>query len=180
MKKLFILEIWCGQNVNLLFVIFFILFDDFMPLKFGDFWRFVHSPGDERDTQNISLNWSIPHICPFWYSATWFRPVNSTPKSAQIRNKIALIGQNGSTCCVLYAKKYTSSKKVHHHQLWLIWAVSWSCSMFRDKTQKTDVNKRCAKNRCKYVGDVPKAGVSERFARPASNSNPYKNFKASQ
>ena len=48
------------------------------------------------------------------------------------------------------------------------------------KTQKTDVNKRCAKNRCKYVGDVPKAGVSERFARPASNSNPYKNFKASQ
>ena len=56
MKKLLILEILCGQNVNLLFVIFFILFDDFMPLKFGDFWRFVHSPGDERDTQNISLN----------------------------------------------------------------------------------------------------------------------------
>ena len=112
MMKLLILEILCGQNVNLLFVIFFILFDDFMPLKFGDFWRFVHSPGDERDTQNISLNWSKPHICPFWYSATWFRPVNSTPKSAQIRNKIALIGQNGSTCCVLYAKKYTSSKKI--------------------------------------------------------------------
>ena len=54
--------------------------------------------------------------------------------------------------------------------------------MFRDSLQnpKTDVNKRCAKKRCKYVGDVPKAGVSERFARPASNSNPYKNFKASQ
>ena len=117
MKKLLILEIWCGQNVNLLFVIFFILFDDFMPLKFGDFWRFVHSPGDERDTQNISLNWSIPQICPFWYSATWFRPVNSTPKSAQIRNKIALIGQNESKFRVLYAKHRKNCECCPGHSL---------------------------------------------------------------
>ena len=58
----------------------------------------------------------IPDICPFRYTATLFRPVKSTPKSA-LRNKIAYFGQNGPQFRVLYAQKYTGSKKVHHRRL---------------------------------------------------------------
>ena len=41
----------------------------------------------------------------------------STPQSAYIRDKIAKTGQNRQKCHVLYPKKYTSMKKVHHRWL---------------------------------------------------------------
>ena len=37
----------------------------------------------------------IPHICQFWYTTTLSSPVESTPKSTQIPDVIAKIGQNG-------------------------------------------------------------------------------------
>ena len=51
----------------------------------------------------------IPHICQFWYTAI----LSFTPKSAEIRDKVANIIQNGPIFCVLYTKKYTSLRKVH-------------------------------------------------------------------
>ena len=58
---------------------------------------------------------AIPDICPFWYTATLFRPVESTPTiHATIRNKLAQTGQNGPKFCVLCAKKYIGLNKVHH------------------------------------------------------------------
>ena len=59
----------------------------------------------------------IPHICPVWYTTTLFWPVKSTPKSMSIPDVIAKIGQNGPKIRVLFAKNYTSLKKVQHRQL---------------------------------------------------------------
>ena len=53
--------------------------------------------GIHRDNYHTGLksHITIPHICPFWYTAILFRPVKSTPKTTWILNVIAKIGQNG-------------------------------------------------------------------------------------
>ena len=45
-----------------------------------------------------------PHICPFWNTATLFRPVKSTPKSKYIHDKIAKFAQNRPKFGVRYTK----------------------------------------------------------------------------
>ena len=48
-----------------------------------------------------------PDICQFWYITSLFRLVKNTSKLRKIAKKIR----------IFYAKKYTSSKKVHHRRL---------------------------------------------------------------
>ena len=69
----------------------------------------------------------VSDICPLWYTATLFRSVKSTLKSALIRNKIALIGQIGPKFCIFYAKNTPAWKKYTTAgcDLCELWLVSW-------------------------------------------------------
>ena len=55
----------------------------------------------------LSVLGDKPDICQFWYITSLFRLVKNTSKLRKIAKKI----------CIFYAKKYTSSKKVHHRRL---------------------------------------------------------------
>ena len=99
------------QNYNLINMIDFLIF----PLYYLAGWPPLYCQStancsswlwsdDFLDHQNMIIDqmhkWLhqiiiTPDICQFWYIATLLRPVKSTPKRAQIRNKIAKISQNG-------------------------------------------------------------------------------------
>ena len=100
----------------------------------------------------------IPHICQFRYTATFFRPVNRTPKGAYIRDKIAKIGQNGpkkakiSRSLCLNAgpawNKYTTSgcSGCDYFKLWT--RINWGAEStqihievhFKEKTKYKKIN----------------------------------------
>ena len=60
------------------------------------------------------LTHEIPDICLFWHTTTLFRPVESTPKGAQICEKMAKIGRKGpkyaKNWCFLYRKVHLLEK----------------------------------------------------------------------
>ena len=59
----------------------------------------------------------ITDICQLWYTTALFGPVKITPK-------LAKMDQNGPKFRVLFAKKHTGLKKVHHRRLWRLWQIS--------------------------------------------------------
>ena len=71
-----------------------------------------NKPHGRRDFLDV-----IPHICPFWYTATLFRPVESTKKDVNIRgnnqywSKWAKIGQNLVFKITPAQKKYTTAPR---------------------------------------------------------------------
>ena len=60
------------------------------------------------------IAFSTPHICHFEYATALYRPVKSTPKSAQICDKT---GKNRPKFCFLSARNYVGLKKVRFCQL---------------------------------------------------------------
>ena len=80
---------------------------NFSPISIGAKWIY--------DVHLILLD-----ICQFWYTATLFQPVKSTPKAhkfATTQPKLVKMSQNRPKFCVLYAKTYTSLEKVYHRRL---------------------------------------------------------------
>ena len=79
------------------------------PRAWGQFKDLHDRPAGKFFIPHVYVFIPSPHICQFWYTMVLSGPVKVHQKCAIARQN----SQKRPKFCVLYAKKYTSLKKVH-------------------------------------------------------------------